>query len=257
MVNMNTAADKFLSDNNLSNERAVIESQGFSLAFNGKTFLIQDPVIQAVHGKKTAKWTGANLSDLIADAQAARIAFENENKGKGTEPVVEPVTEPVADSVGGARLVCSNPITDPEAPVAPVADQPQPETVVEPQPEPVVEPVPDAEPVADLPAPTELSGDIELDDTGKRLRKEKVEKAPKVPFANRYERSAKILLGNLSITSAQLAKEAGMSDSMAVYCIESFVGTVKAFLAAGIIAKNKTSMVTYVKPEAKKAKASK
>lgn len=252
MVNFNSQADRFFTENNMADERAVIESQGFSVAFNGKAFLVSDPMIQAVHGKKSAKWTGTaeQLKDLIGDAIAARIAFEAEQAAK------QPVTEPVADSVGGARLVCSNPITDPEAPVAPVADQPQPETVVEPQPEPVVEPVAD-EPVADLPAPTELSGDIELDDTGKRLRKEKTEKAPKIPFANRYERSAKILLGNLSITSAQLAKEAGMSDSMAVYCIESFVGTVKAFLAAGIIAKNKTSMVTYVKPEPKKAKASK
>lgn len=122
-----------------------------------------------------------------------------------------------------------------------------------PKPDPASEPVKEAEAVKPDDKPeAEVSGDIELDDTGKRESKPKAEKPPKAPKQNRYERTAAILLGNLSMTPHDLAVAAGLtSDAAGQYCIESFVGTVNAFLKAGIIAKNKTSLVTYVKPSKK------
>lgn len=215
---INKSADTYLTANGQADLRAIIEKHDFSVKFNGKQFLVEDPAIQAVTGKGTAKWTGNDLSELLGDAVAARIAFDAE-QAKEPEPQPEPT---------GTDLVVSP----------------------EPQPEPVKEPEPVAPEGESTPAP-ELSGDIELDDTGKRERPSKREVKVKEPFANRYERSARVLLSNLSMDKVELAEKAGMSEAMAQYMIESFQGTVKAFLAAGIIPKNKTPLVTYVKPQKK------
>src|SRR4029077_16321517 len=78
--------------------------------------------------------------------------------------------------------------------------------------------------------PQEISGDagdIELDDTGKRVKapkKEKVAKPPREPKANRYGRTAVLMLDNPDITPVEVAKKASMSLPMAMYCIEAFRG---------------------------------
>jgi hypothetical protein len=230
MAKINDTADKYLIENSRDDLRSVIDKYGFSVSYNGKSFLVADPVIQAVDGKSAGKHTGKDLDTLLQNAVDDRIVFDSNPKPVQGAEVTD--AEPI-------------PVTEPEP-------QPEPVTLpvvtdTDPQPE------PEGETVTETPEKKgDLSGDIELDDTGKRLRKPKVVKEPREPKANRYERTSNLLLGNLSISSAEVSEKAPMSPSMAVFCIEAFRGITKSLLEAGIIPKNKAALVTVPPKPSKK-----
>lgn len=179
------------------NQRATIVKYGFVLRDNNGHFRLIDPQINKKLSNKAGRYDGGNLDVLlIAAVEARKIRDEK----AGTQPQPEKTQD------------------------APDAPQPAPEPVK----------AEDAPEDAEKAPQTEITGDVTLDDTGKREPgRSRKSREPKVRKDVRYVRAMKVLIGEPDISQADLSKQAKMSVPTAGHCIEAYKAVAAAFKAAG------------------------